>query len=66
MEKKLKLREKIRKNVGKIGEKKVEKKRKKNSMVVKNSFMSVQKSPTWREAEKSSKGKKLRKEFEKI
>ena len=42
MEKKLKLREKFRKNVGKIGEKKVEKKRRKNSMVVKNSYMSVQ------------------------
>ena len=40
--KKLKLREKFRKNVGKIGEKKVEKKRRKNSMVVKNSYMSVQ------------------------
>ena len=42
MEKKLRLREKFRKNVRKIGEKKVEKNQRKNSMVVKNSYMSVQ------------------------
>ena len=34
MEKKFKLKEKFRKNVGKIGEKKVEKKLRKNSMLV--------------------------------
>ena len=42
MEKKLKLKEKFRKNVGKIGEKKVEKKLRKNSLLVQNSYMSVQ------------------------
>ena len=42
MEKMLKLREKFRKNVGKFGEKKVEKKLRKNSMLVQNSYMSVQ------------------------
>ena len=42
MEKKLKLKEKFRKNVGKIGEKKVEKKLRKNSMLVQNSYMLVQ------------------------
>ena len=42
MEKKLKLKEKFRKKVGKIGEKKIEKKLRKNSMLVQNSYMSVQ------------------------
>ena len=42
MEKKLKLKDKFRKNVAKIGEKKVEKKLRKNSMLVQNSYMSVQ------------------------
>ena len=42
MEKKLKLKEKFRKNVGKIGEKKVEKKSRKKSMLVQNSYISVQ------------------------
>ena len=42
MEKKLKLKEKFRKNVGKIGEKKVEKKLRENSMLVQNSYMLVQ------------------------
>ena len=42
MEKKLKLKEKFRKFFGKIGEKKVEKRLRKNSMFVQNSYMSVQ------------------------
>ena len=40
--KKVKAERKFRRNVGKIGEEKVEKKLRKNSMLVQNSYMSVQ------------------------
>ena len=59
---------KFRKNVEKIGEKKVEKKFRKNSMLVqKNLYGGKKKSRperAWKKFEKSSKVKKLRKEFE--
>ena len=61
----MKLKEKFGKIFGKIGEKKLTKKSRKILCWYTKSYMSVKKSPTRREAEKSSKGNKLRKEFEK-